>query len=144
MQYTSEVTIGLPRDRVIELFDSSENLTKWQSGLLEFAHLSGEPGQPGAKSRMTYDMDGRRVEMMETIVTRDFPDEFSATYESKGVMNWITNRFYPQSAEQTRWVMESEFKFTGIMAVVSLFMRGAFSKQTTKDMNRFKAFAESA
>jgi hypothetical protein len=33
MKYTSEVTIGLPRERVIELFDSSENLSRWQPDL---------------------------------------------------------------------------------------------------------------
>jgi hypothetical protein len=33
MNYTCEVVIDLPRDRVIELFDNPQNLTKWQPGL---------------------------------------------------------------------------------------------------------------
>ena len=33
MRYSCSVTIGLPRERVLELFDSSENLAKWQNGL---------------------------------------------------------------------------------------------------------------
>jgi len=32
MKYTSEVTINLPRDRVVELFDDPDNLPKWQKG----------------------------------------------------------------------------------------------------------------
>jgi hypothetical protein len=44
----------------------------------------------------------------------------------------------------TRWVMENEFRFTGWMVLMGIFMRGAFPKQTLKDMNRFKAFAEAA
>ncbi|MFQ5507583.1 MAG: SRPBCC family protein [Planctomycetota bacterium] len=50
--YTVEVDIDLPRERVIELFDNADNLYKWQPGLQSFEHLSGEPGQPGASSRM--------------------------------------------------------------------------------------------
>ena len=87
MKYICEVVIDLPRERVIDLFDSSENIKEWQEGLQSFEHISGELGQTGSKSKLVYDMNGRRVEMIETILKRDFPDEFSATYEAKGVMN---------------------------------------------------------
>ena len=142
MKYTSEITIDLPRRRVIELFDSSENLAKWQPGLQSFDFISGEEGKAGAISKLVYDEGGRRVEMIETIINSDFPDAFSATYEAKGVMNWVSNRFYEEGPERTRWVMENEFKFSGLMVLMGIFMRGTFPKQTVKDMNRFKEFAE--
>ena len=142
MKYTVEVTIGLPRDRVIELFDSSENLKKWQPGLQSFEHFSGEPGKPGAKSRLLYDMDGRKVEMIETIEKRALPDEFSGTYEADGVWNWISNRFYEDGGDRTRWEIETKFKFSGLMRIISLFMRGSFPKQTLENMENFKKFAE--
>ena len=44
--------------------------------------------------------------------------------------------------DKTRWVMETEFKFSGMMRVMALFMRGAFPKQTRKMMDNFKQFAE--
>ena len=144
MKYTSEMTIDLPRERVIELFDSTENLYQWQPGLQSFEALDGEPGQPGAKSRLVYDENGRRIEMVETIVRRDLPDAFTATYEAKGVKNWAANCFVEEDPGHTRWVMENEFKFSGLMALMGLFMRGAIKKQTLRDMKRFKAFAESA
>jgi len=144
MEYTCELIINLPRNRVIELFDSSENLTKWQPGLQEFEHISGEPGQDGAKSRLVYDENGRRIEMVETILNRNFPDEFSATYEAKGVFNRISNHFYEDSPDKTRWVMESEFDFSGVYKLMGIFMKGSFPKETTKQMNSFKTFAEKA
>lgn len=144
MNYTLEVTINLPLDRVIELFDSAENLPKWQPGLQSFEPLSGEPGLPGVKSRLLYDENGRKIDMVETIIKRDFPDEFSALYETKGVQNWTINRFYADGLEKTRWVMENEFKLSGLMALMGIFMRGAFPKETLKQMNQFKTFAESA
>ena len=144
MQYKNEITIDLPLTRVIELFDSFENLTKWQPGLQSFEPLEGEPGQAGARSRLVYDENGRQVEMIETIVRREYPDAFTATYEAKRVINWVANCFVEEDPGHTRWVMDNEFKFSGLMALMGLFMRGAIQKQTLRDMNRFKAFAESA
>ena len=54
MKYSNEVIINLPIKEVIELFDSEENLFKWQPELLSFEHLSGEKGEVGAKSKMNY------------------------------------------------------------------------------------------
>ena len=93
MKYTLETEIHLPREEVIKLFDNQENCFKWQEGLQSFEHVSGEPGQPGAKSRLVYQMGKRRIEMMETITARNLPDEFRGTYDAKGVHNIVENRF---------------------------------------------------
>ena len=142
MKYTTEIVIDLPRERVIELFDDPDNLPKWQPGLQSFEHLSGEPGRPGARSRLVFDQGGRRIEMIETITRRDLPDEFSGTYETQGVENWMTNRFIEEGPERTRWVAETEFQFSGLMRIMAFFMRGAFPKQTQEFMQNFKEFAE--
>jgi uncharacterized membrane protein len=144
MKYTSEVTIGLPRERVIELFDNPDNLRKWLGGLKSFEHISGELGQPGAQSRLVFDEKGRRFEMIETIVRRDLPDEFTGSYETKGAKNIVANRFYEDGPDKTRWVIETEFAFSGVMKALSVFLRGSFPKQTLQQMTRFKEFAESA
>ncbi len=143
MKYVCEVSLDLPRDRVIELFDSTENLYKWQPSLQSFDHLSGEPGHPGAKSKLVYLEGKRRIEMIETITRRNLPDEFSGTYEAKGVKNVVINRFLDESGK-TRWITEQEFQFSGVMKLIAPFMRGAFPKQTRKFLNQFKDFAESA
>jgi len=143
MKYTTEVTINLPRQRMIELFDDPANLSKWQPGLKSFEPISGQPGQPGAKSRLVYDMEGRIVEMIETVTVRALPDEFSGTYEAAGVWNGMVNHFY-EDGNQTRWVAEVDFRFSGFMALMSLFMGGTFRKQTRETMEHFKTFAESA
>jgi hypothetical protein len=89
-------------------------------------------------------MNGRRTEMVETILKRQFPDEFTATYDAKGVHNIVENHFYEGGAERTRWVMENEFTFSGFMKVIGFFMRSQFPKETLKGMNSFKEFAEKA
>ncbi len=144
VHYTTEITIDLPRDRMIALFDNPDNMAGWMQGLQSFEHLSGDLGQPGAKSRLVFDEGGRVIEMVETITVRNLPDEFSATYEAKNVWNGAVNRFYEDGPNRTRWVAEHEFKFSGFMRVIAFFMRGAFPKQTLTHMQHFKTFAESA
>ena len=142
MKYTTEIEINLSRDKVIELFDSTENMYKWQPELLDFEHLSGEPGEVGAKSRLKYKMGKREVDMIETITVHNLPDEFSGIYEAKGVWNNEVNKFTELENGKTHWITISEFKCKGFMAVMCWLMPGAFKKQTLKYMKRFKEFAE--
>jgi len=143
MKYTITTTIDLPRNKVIELFDNPDNLPKWQPELQSFDHISGEPGKPGAKSKLKYKMGKREVEMIETITVRNLPEEFSGTYEAKGVLNIQKNYFKEVGENQTEWISETEFKLSGFMKVMGWFMPGAFKKQSQKYLDQFKAFAES-
>ena len=143
MKYTQEIELKLPRARVIELFDNPDNLTKWQPELISFKHESGEPGHPGAKSRLKYKMGNRDFDLVETIIRRNLPDEFSGSYEMKGVLNIVQNRFIEAGYNNTKWVCENEFQFQGIgMKLMSWLVPGMFRKQSFKFMEQFKAFAQ--
>lgn len=144
MKYRLEIDIDLPRDKVIELFDNVDNLKHWQPELVSFSHLSGTPGQVGAKSRLLYNMGGREMEMIETILVRNLPDTFSGTYEIKGIWNQIDNRFVAVSDSKTHWQFDSEFRGGGMMKIMIWLMPGMFKKQSFKYMQQFKAFAEAA
>ena len=143
-KYTLEIDIALPRDRVIELFDNPDNMPKWQPELLEFTPTNGTPGQVGAKSNLRYQMGKREVEMTETVTRRELPDVFAGTYEAKGVWNEVINRFQEVSPDETKWIIETEFRCTGFMKLIAFLMPGSFKKQSFKCMKRFKSFAENA
>ncbi len=144
MHYSCEVLINLPREKVIKLFDDAGNLKKWMEGLESFEHLSGEPGQPGAESQLTFDHKGHRLEMIETIRERNLPELYAGTYTTRGVINEVINHFYEDGTDRTRWVSENEFQFNGLMKLMVFFMRNAFPKQTKFHMENFKKFAEKA
>lgn len=143
MKYINEVTINLPRERVSELFQDPDFAHNWQPGLQSIEPVSGTPGQVGSVAHMHYDENGRKMTLKETITSNNLPEEFSAVYEAPNVHNISSNRFYAVSEHQTRWVMENEFKFGGFMRIMAFFMRGAFPDRTQKDMEGFKAAAES-
>lgn len=141
MKYANEIEIKLPRQRVIELFDNPDNMSKWQEGFVSFETLNGEPGQEGAKAKLKYKMGKREVEMIETITKRNLPDEFNGTYEAKNVFNIVSNKFI-DLGNSTKWLSENKFRFNGFMRIIALFMPGAFEKQSLKYMKDFKKFAE--
>ena len=144
MKYTNEIEIALPVDRVIELFDDPDNLKKWMDGLLSFEHISGEPGQPGAKSKLVFKNGKGEMEMIETITVRNLPKEFSGYYQAKGVWNGMKNSFVDLGNGHTRYISASEFKFDSIpLKIFSFIMPGAFKKQSFKYLKAFKKFAES-
>ena len=114
----------------------------WQKGLISFDHLNGEPGKPGAESRLVYQMGKRRIEMIETINFNNLPEEMHLTYLAKGVVNFQKNQF-KEEGEETRWISDVEFRFKGFMKLMSLFMgASAFRKQSQSYLDDFKAFAE--
>jgi len=138
-----EVDIAVPRARVVELFDDPANVLKWQPDLLRFEHLSGDPGRPGAKSRLVYRAGKGEMEMIETITDRRLPDEFSGIYETKMGVTRVRNRFVDQGTT-TRWIVDTEYLASGFMRLLAPLLRGPIRKQTLKIAHAFKAFAESS
>ena len=143
MRYTVEIQIKKPKEAVFKLFEDPENLYKWQPSLEKIELLSGTAGQPGAKSKLTYLKNGKPFEMIETITNITGSDEFIGTYESKGIFNIVKSRFFDDHGH-TKLVLDSEFRFSGFMVLVSLFIKGTCVKQTTDMLNGLKKFAESS
>ncbi|WP_353779531.1 SRPBCC family protein [Winogradskyella sp. 3972H.M.0a.05] len=143
MKYTTEITIELPRDQVIKKLDNMDNIKHWQRGLTSVEHVSGTPGEFGSKMRLNYQFGKRKMELMETVTKRNFPDEFHATYNTKGMHNIQKNYFKETSEGHTQWISESEFLPTNfMMRVMTFLMPRAFKKQTLKYLTDFKNFAE--
>ncbi len=142
MKYTCEITINAPIQKVIELFDNADNMFQWMEGLESFEHLSGEPGEVGARSMLKFKMGKREIQMIETITVKNLPDEFSGTYEAKGVFNIVKNKFIPLSENQTKYITEQEFQLSGFMKFIGFIMPGAFKQQSMKYLVAFKYFVE--
>lgn len=143
MRYTTKITIELPIEEVIQKMDNTDNIKHWQQGLVSAEHISGTPGELGAKMKLRYDFGKRKMELEETITKSNFPKEFHATYTTKGMHNIQKNSFSSTAKDHTEWICDSEFLPTNfMMRVMTFLMPGAFKKQTLKYMTDFKNFAE--
>ena len=93
-------------------------MKKWMEGLQSFEPISGTPGEVGSKSRLKFKMGKREIEMIETITAKNLPEEFTATYEAKGVFNIVKNSFEPLPNNKTKYTTEQEFQFKGFMKLL--------------------------
>ena len=144
MNFTTQVVISRPRPHVLELISNPDNLTVWQPGLKSVELLAGKKNQIGARSRITVEFRGLRIEMIETMVANEPPELFSSIYAAKGVKNLVENRFFAEGPGSTRWVIANNFKFSGLMSVIGVFLQDSISQQNRESMQRFKEFAESS
>ena len=142
MKYSIEVLIDLPREEVIKKFKDPDNIVCWQRGFISMKTLQGNLGEEGSKNELKLKIENREIEMIETIIKNNLPQEFHASYTAKGLYNLQENFFDETPAHKTRWITHNEFKFSGFMKLIGLFMPGAFRKQTQQTMEDFKAFAE--
>jgi len=143
MKYSTEITLDLPREDVIKKLDNVDNMKHWQRGLVAAEHLEGIPGKVGARMRLRYKMGKRDMELIETITKSDFPKEFHANYDTKGVHNVQENYFEELEDGKTKWVSNTEFQFSSfMMKMMGFLMPGVFKKQSMKYLQDFKAFAE--
>ena len=143
MKYSIDITIELPRDEVIKKMDNTDNMKHWQKGLVSTEHISGTPGDIGAKMLLNYKLGKREFNLIETITKNNFPEEFHATYNTKGMHNVQENFFEETPEAHTKWISKCEFVPSGFMMRVMIFlMPGAFKKQSMKYMVNFKNFAE--
>ena len=143
MKYTNEISINRPIETVLQLFQNPENLKKWMKGLQTVEHLSGERGKVGAKALMKFKLGKREIEMLETILSNQLPENFTCTYETTGVFNLSKTTFIKETDRRTRYISEEEFKFSGFMKLIAIFMPGSFKKQSKKYQTDFKIFVES-
>lgn len=140
MRFTCHTDINAPMDRVIELFENPDYLKKWQDGFLSFEPLSGTPGEVGSKSKLIYE----KLELIETIIRNELPEEFKANYEHKHMVNTMSCKFKKVDANTTRLEQEIHYvKFNGfVIKLMAKLFPGMFKKQVQKWLDQFKAFVE--
>ena len=143
MKYTCSIEINLPISKVVQLWENEDNFKEWQDGFKSIEHLSGTPHSIGAKSKIILE-DKRRIELLETIISTNLPEEKIALYEHIHMTNTQTTRFKKIDSHTTQYISEVEYtKFNGLMIkLMAKLFPSKFKAQSQKWMNQFKAFAE--
>ena len=142
MRYQVEVTIDRPRKEVLAVFVDPDQAKAWIPDLLRMERIEGEPGAKGSKTRFVFKTRRGEMEMVETVTDNALPDSFDAVYDAKSVQNIHSNRFIEEGSS-TRYIADTEFKFSGMMKLMAVFMRGAFPRETRRQMELLKKHVES-
>jgi len=143
MNYSCSVEINQPVEKVVSLWNDESLFSKWQDGFKSIELLEGTKGFPGAKSKIILD-DGRRIELIETILISDLPREKKALYEHIHMINTQTSRFKNIDDGRTLYISEVEYtKFNGfLIKLMAKLFPGKFKQQSQKWMDQFKEFVE--
>lgn len=136
MTYQCEITIHKPIEEVFQCFTNYDEMPLWQVGLIKIEH-DADIHQPGAVSRLIFDLHGKTMTMKETVEDYDTPKRYTAIYEVPGAWNKCVNRF-EKSGNDTLWTMESTFKFE----TENNLPQSAFENKTLSAMQLFKRYIE--
>jgi len=143
LKYTCTIQINAPLDKVVSLWENEAYFKEWQDGFESFTHLEGIPNTKNAKSKIVLN-DNQRIELIETIITNNLPQEKTALYEHIHMTNTQTSRFEALDDQNTLYISEVEYiQFNGWMIkLMAKFFPGKFKGQSEKWMKQFKAFVE--
>lgn len=144
MKYSCSVEINRPLEQVVALWSDENNFKDWQSGFESITLLEGEAETKGAKSKIVLQQGKMRMELLETILVVDLPNEKSASYEHLHMTNIQTSRFKSLGNNKTEYISEVEYtQFNGFLPrLMSILFPGKFKAQSKKWMVQFKQFVE--
>jgi hypothetical protein len=143
MKYSCVIEINLPIKKTVELWNNKDYFKEWQDDFCSIELISGTHNYKGSKSRLLF-VGKRKIELVETILSIDLPNEKTALYEHVHMSNTQCSRFISIGKNKTKYISEVEYiKFNGILIkALAMVFPGKFKSQSQKWMNQFKAFAE--
>ncbi len=144
MTFTIDIEIDRPLDHVWEAFTDRSLMARWQTTLRAVEPISGNPGEIGTVTRLTYREAGRDVVMDETVVECEKPTSLVCNLSSSMMGSTLANRFTSLAGGRTRWVVHCDIRFRGLWKLLGLFGRRMIVRKTRFDMERFKQLVESS
>ena len=144
MRYTLSNTINKPLDAVAAKFMEPDGALHWMEGLQRSGHLSGTPGQAGAKTDFFFVHKKKEMKITETILEQNMPHQIKFAYDSSMGYTEVEMLFEKIDHKTTRQTSNSFFDVKGFMKVMGWLFRGMFKKQSMKYMEGFKRYVETA
>ena len=143
MKYTCKVNIDLPLEKTAALWEDERNFNQWQDGFKSIELLTGIHNTKGATSKIIFE-GKQKMELLETIILSDLPNEKIALYEHIHMINTQKTSFVAINENKTQYISEVEYtKFNGVLIkLMAKLFPGKFKAQSQKWMDQFKAFAE--
>ena len=144
MKFTSTVYINKPQQEVADFFANASHLHEYQEGFQKKEILSGKEWEVGTVCMLYYQNGKRKMELKETVLKNDLPNEFMAEYFHTHTENTMKSTFTVVSPTETRYDAEIDYtKFKGaIVKIMAFLFPSFFKKQVQKWLTNFKVFVE--
>jgi carbon monoxide dehydrogenase subunit G len=143
MNYTYEIEINAPLEKVVKLAGDPANRMSWMDGIESYEPVSGTPGEVGSKSKMVFKTGNMKMTMVGTVVANNLPQSFTESIDASNLTSTAISKFVAAGVDKTKYISEQNFVFKGLLnKIVGFLLQGEFKKQTLRHMEGFKRFAE--
>ena len=105
MKFACSLDINQKIDTIVEIFLDPRNLKHTQEGFISKELISGNSGKVGSKYKIVYE----KLELIETILINNLPEEFKGLYEHKHMVNIMKVNFESLNVDNTRYISEIEY-----------------------------------
>jgi hypothetical protein len=127
---------------VVRKLKDPEGLKNWMEGLQKIEHISGKPGEVGAKSDLYFLYKKKAMKLTEVILEQNLPHSIKFGYESKMGTNEVEIVFEKISSGSVKQTTNTHFPLKGFMKIMGVLFKGMFKKQSMKYMDAFKNYVE--
>ncbi len=144
MNYKTSVIIEAPREKVWQFMSNPKNTIRWQPNFVKHEHLTGEKGADGSTYKQYYQEKGRKIIIIETIVTRRQPEYVEIKLDSKGMMtSKVKNTLTELDNGSCELVCQVNTNFhNALMSFLSPFMKKNFIKRQNHHFSLLKKEVE--
>jgi carbon monoxide dehydrogenase subunit G len=140
---TVSINISQPVETVWQLLVDPENLKHWLTGFKSLEVISGKAGEAGSVSKMKVMEGGKEMEVTETTLAVNPPQQYSFSIEHKLFKNIVDIHLKPAGNGTVMSQTVQFFPRAFFLKIMMVMMKGQMKKRTLNDLLKFKAFAES-
>ena len=140
MKFTCSIDINADLNTIQAAFFNTEDMKHYQDGFQSKTLISGTDGEKGAKSKLVFN----KLELIETIMANNLPEEFLALYEHKHTTNTMKASFTTLADNKIRYTAIVEYtKLNGfIINLIAKVYPSMFKKQIDNWLKQFKIHVE--
>ncbi|MFY9487713.1 MAG: SRPBCC family protein [Solirubrobacterales bacterium] len=136
------IDINKPLKEVWAVFDDPDQLVAWQSALISYQQISGEPGEPGSVSKQTIKRSSGETELTVTVLDRRPPEFSKAQYEGMPLPFTISNSFSDVGDGMTEWHAVIDVRLNLMQKALGPVLKGAMQELAEQNAEDFKQFVE--
>ncbi len=140
----TRLVINKPRDEVWDKFQDDSKMGEWLKNFKSIETVEGKPRTVGSKHRITFDMDGEEIVMMQTMTAFNKGESFAFKLENETMYSEIDVRLNDKGLV-TELVQKEKYHGQNVLwHSMFYWLKSWLAENSRENMENFKKYAEGA
>jgi len=145
MEFIESIIIDKPREHVAKIYELIRYSKEYNSTLVRVNSIEGKIGGNNSITELIYDTNGTEFIHKETVLTKNFPFEFTFEIQNELSITKTTVLFIEVNENSTELKMKTEYAKTGILLSFGMKAQKKFIRnQLIDSLRRVKSIVESS